>query len=236
MTGRIDIHSHLLPGVDDGCETVADSIRCARELVGVGYTHSFCTPHVWPSFPRNNPSEIVSAVERLQIAFDEAGVGLKLMPGGELNMRVETPGIREDDLVSYGMGGKFVLIDLWADRLPEFFEQSIERLQGLGARVILAHPERMRAVQEKPELADYFAGKGILLQGNLQCFGDPPHAATRRTAERFLAEGRYFAVGSDLHNPETMPVRLAGLKRVREAVGEEGLDVLTRGNPGTLTG
>jgi tyrosine-protein phosphatase YwqE len=134
------------------------------------------------------------------------------------------------------MGGKFVLIDLWADRLPEFFEQSIERLQGLGARVILAHPERMRAVQEKPELADYFAGKGILLQGNLQCFGDPPHAATRRTAERFLAEGRYFAVGSDLHNPETMPVRLAGLKRVREAVGEEGLDVLTRGNPGTLTG
>jgi protein-tyrosine phosphatase len=236
MTGRIDIHSHLLPGVDDGCETVADSIRCARELVAVGYTHSFCTPHVWPSFPQNNPEEIGRAVERLQVEFDAAGVGLKLMPGGELNMRAETMLTRADELVSYGMAGKFVLIDLWAERLPDFFEPSVTALQGLGATVILAHPERMRAVQEEPELADYFAELGVLLQGNLQCFGDPPHAATRQTAERFLAEARYFAVGSDLHNPQTLAVRLAGFRRVREAVGEDGLDLLTRGNPGKLIG
>jgi tyrosine-protein phosphatase YwqE len=172
----------------------------------------------------------------LQVAFDEAGVGLTLMPGGELNMRAQTPATEAEELVSYGMRGKFVLIDLWADRLPEFFEASIGWLQGLGAKVILAHPERMRAVQEKPELADYFGSLGILLQGNLQCFGDPAHAATRRTAERFLAEGRYFAVGSDLHNPQSMGLRLAGLKRVREAVGDEGLDVLTRGNPAELMG
>jgi hypothetical protein len=92
----------------------------------------------------------------------------------------------------------------------------------------------MRAVQEEPGLADHFAELGVLLQGNLQCFGDPPGAATRETAERFLAENRYFAVGSDLHGPRTMPVRLAGLRRLREAVGAEGLDRLTRDNPAKL--
>ena len=234
MTGRIDIHSHLLPGVDDGCESLDDSIRCAREMVTAGYTHAFCTPHIWPSFPKNNPRQIVRAVEELQVAFDAAGVALKLMPGGEMSMRSDTPQTQMDQLVSYGMAGRFVLIDLWAERLPDFFDLSVKALQSLGATVILAHPERMRAVQEQPELADHFAEMGMLLQGNLQCFGDPAHASTRQTAERFLAEKRYFALGSDLHNPATMAVRMAGLRRVREAVGEEVLDLLTRSNPGVL--
>ena len=234
MTGRIDIHSHLLPGVDDGCESLDESIRCARELVAAGYTHCFCTPHIWPSFPKNNRAAIVSAVKELQVAFDAAEVPLTLMPGGEMNMRPDTDRTSIDELVSYGMVGRYVLIDLWAERLPVFFDPVIKALQALGAAVILAHPERMRAVQEKHDLADHFAEMGVLLQGNLQCFGDPHGTATRETAERYLAEDRYFAVGSDLHNSRTMPVRLAGLRRVREVVGEEGLDRLTRLNPAML--
>jgi protein-tyrosine phosphatase len=223
MFGRIDVHSHLLPGVDDGCATMEESIYCARELVAVGYTHCFCTPHVWPGVANNNPDEIPKAVKQLQAMFDAASVPLALMPGGELNMRRDTPQTRSGELVSYGMAGKFVLIDLWADHLPDFFDPSI-----------LAHPERMRAVQEKPELADRFTDMGVLLQGNLQCFGDSPRSATRATAERFLAEKRYFVLGSDLHNPQSMPARLAGLRRVREAIGDDGLDVLTVQNPQKL--
>jgi protein-tyrosine phosphatase len=234
MTGRIDIHSHLLPGVDDGCESVDDSIRCARELVAAGYTHCFCTPHIWPSFPQNNRAEIIKAVGELQLAFDAAEVPLVLMPGGEMNMRPDTDRTSIDELVSYGMLGRYVLIDLWAERLPAFFDPVIRMLQSLGTTVILAHPERMRAVQDQPSLANHFEEMDVLLQGNLQCFGDPPGTATRETAERLLAENRYFAVGSDLHNPRTMAVRLAGLRRVREAVGQQWLDRLTRANPAKL--
>jgi len=234
MAGRIDIHSHLLPGVDDGCESLDESMRCARDLVAAGYTHCFCTPHIWPSFPKNNPAEIVAAVDQLQRAFNDAGVPLSVMPGGELSMRADTQHTRTDELISYGMAGRFVLIDLWAEHLPDFFDPAIKSLQALGSTVILAHPERMRAVQEQPELADHFAEMGVLLQGNLQCFGDPPGASTRQTAEQFLAEDRYFALGSDLHNPRSMAVRLAGLARVRQAIGEKGLDRLTRENPAKL--
>jgi protein-tyrosine phosphatase len=236
MPGRIDIHSHLLPDVDDGCATLEDSLYCARELVSLGYSHCFCTPHVWPSFPKNNRSDIPRAVEQLQKVLTTNGIALQLLPGGELNMRADTPATKPEELVSYRMAGKYALIDLWADKLPVFFEPSILRLQSLGATVILAHPERMRAVQEHPGLADSFAELGILLQGNLQCFGDPPHMATRKTAERFLAEKRYFALGSDLHNPQSMPIRRAGLERVREAVGDMGLDRLTVDNPRLLLG
>jgi protein-tyrosine phosphatase len=234
--GRFDVHSHLLPGVDDGCENLEESIACARELVSAGYTHSFCTPHIWPSLPGNTIASITTRVAELQKDFDGAGVPLQLVPGGELNLRPDFMKTPPDEVVSYAMARKHVLLDFWADRLPPFFEPSIRWLQSLGLTVILAHPERIRAIQLDPDLVDHFADLGLLLQGNLQCLGDPPRTATRELAERYLVEGNYFLLGSDTHNIETMPVRLRGLSRAIELVGEDRVMELTRDHPLTLLG
>lgn len=233
-TGRIDVHSHLLPGVDDGCRTLEESIQCARELAAAGYTHSFCTPHIWPNLPENNVSMIPVHTQQLQDQLDLFNVRLQLMPGGEINLNPETMHTEVDELVSYGMQRKFVLIDLWAQTLPSFFVPAIQWLQSTGAKVILAHPERMRAVQDDPDLADIFADLGILLQGNLQCLADPPGSATRRVADRYLSEGRYFLLGSDLHNLNSLPIRLRGLHSAIKAVGDEAVNTLTIDNPRKL--
>lgn len=229
--GRVDVHSHLLPGIDDGCQTLDESLECARVLVGEGYTHSFCTPHVWPSLPLNTVGNIRRCVAALQAALEEAGIPLRLLPGGEINLREDTLGTSPEALVSYDMAGRFVLIDLWAEKVPAFFAPNVRWLQSRGAKVVLAHPERMRAVQGDPSLADYFAELGLLLQGNLQCLADPPHVHTRRVAEQYLAEGRYFMLGSDLHNLKTLGIRMAGLHRAIEAVGEATVWKLTRTHP-----
>jgi protein-tyrosine phosphatase len=209
-------------------------MACARELVAAGYTHSFCTPHVWPNLPNNNVAEITRRVGRLQRAFDDAGIGLKLIPGGELNLREDTPQTPPGELVTFGMAGRHVLFDIWADRLPPFFAPAVRWLQERGLTAILAHPERMRAVQVDPGLMDRFRDSGLLLQGNLQCLGDPPGTPTRDLAERFLLEGRYFLLGSDLHNLPSLPIRLAGLRRAIELVGEEGVAKLTVEHPWAL--
>ena len=230
-TGLIDVHSHLLPGIDDGCKTIEESIACAQMLVDAGYTHSFCTPHVWPSLSQNNSHEIPRRVNELQKHLDHAGIALKLMPGGELNLGVH---LLDSDFAvqpTYGMNGKYLLIDLWCDALPGYFGSIIRSFQVLGRTIILAHPERMRAVQDSPELAETFASNGVLLQGNLGCFSDPPHADNRRTAEILLRENRYFMVGSDLHNPQSLPSRLEGLNVIRDLAGQETLDRLTKSNP-----
>jgi protein-tyrosine phosphatase len=231
--GRIDVHSHLLPGVDDGCASLAESIQCARELVRNGYTHSFCTPHIWPNLMSSKDS-VWRNVAELQKEFDRAMVPLELIPGGELTFR---PGMTEgsfDELPTYGMKGKVVLIDIWVDKLPGYFEPTVRWMQGHGATVVLAHPERLRAVQMEPELADYFAEIGLLLQGNLQCIADPPHALTRQTADRFLKEDRYWMLGSDLHKFDTLPIRMAGLKRAIEILGGAKVDELTIDHPHRL--
>ena len=97
-------------------------------------------------------------------------------------------------------------------------------------------PERLKAVQDDPDLVGYFVELGLLLQGNLYCLIESalcPRVATR-TAERFLCDGRYFMLGSDCHKPETLPVRFAGLRRGIEMVGSELIDVLTMTNPRKL--
>jgi protein-tyrosine phosphatase len=233
-TGRIDVHSHLLPEVDDGCASLKESLDCARQMVAAGYTHSFCTPHIWPSLPDNVAAKIAENVAKLQRELDQHAIPLRLFPGGELNMTPATPDLAVDEIVSYGMQRKHVLIDLWADKLPPFFEPSVLHLQSFGVKVILAHPERMRAVQEDHGLSNYFAELGVLLQCNLQCLGDPIHAATRILAEKWLAEDRYFMIGSDLHNLVSLPLRLRGLARAIEAVGEERVWKLTHENPKKL--
>src|SRR5258708_27714399 len=144
---QIDVHSHLLPGIDDGCQTLEESLACAARMVEAGYTHSFCTPHIWPSLPENQATLIAERVAAVQQALDAASIPLKLSPGGEMNLRPETARLSIDEVVTYGMRGKHVLIDLWADRLPAFFEDAVRHLQSMGLTVILAHPERMRAVQ-----------------------------------------------------------------------------------------
>jgi protein-tyrosine phosphatase len=234
MIGRIDVHSHLLPGVDDGCATLEDSLACARRLVEAGYTHSVCTPHIWPNLPENSPAKIVAGVARLQQAMDKAGIPLHLIPGGEHNLSPQFMRTPRENLMTYGAKGRFLLMDLWVNRLPEWFDDAVRWTQGQGLTVILAHPERMAVVQDRPELADHFTDLGLLLQGNLQCLGEPPKLSVRRVAEQYLREGRYFMLGSDLHGSDSLAVRLRGLNNAIEMAGEEEVWRLTRENPKRL--
>ena len=231
---RIDVHSHLLPAVDDGCKTVDESIQCARMLVAAGYSHCFCTPHIWPGNPVETEQLVAKWTEELQGALKSAGVPLRLLPGGELNLHpgvMQTPAER---IISMGLAQRYILVDMWADELPQWFEPTVRWLQEMKLTVILGHPERMRAVQDQPELAAEFARLGVLLQGNLQCLADKPDSYTRRTAERYLTEGRYFTLGSDCHNVEGLKSRLVGLCNAIELVGEAAVDKLTCHNPRQL--
>ncbi len=233
MTGRIDVHSHLLPGIDDGCADVAESIHCARRMVEAGYSHSFCTPHIWPNL-NNDAHSIKPRVEALQKAFDEAGINLKLMPGGEMHIDRNFTVLSPDELVSYNNNRKYALFDFWTSEMQEYFEACVNHIKKTGMQPILAHPERIEAIQQSPSVMDWFEEIGLWVQCNLECLGDDERSTRRRLAERWLSENRYFMLGSDLHRTNGMDRRLLGLKRAEEIVGKDKVWELTHTNPGKL--
>jgi protein-tyrosine phosphatase len=234
MNGRIDVHSHLLPGVDDGCESLAESLECARRMASAGYSHIFCTPHVWPSNPHVTIDAILGWTQRLQESLDANGIVLRLMPGGEINLNAHALQMPAPAIPTYAMARKHVLIDMWADKLPPLFEEGVRRYQELGLAVVLGHPERMRAIQDDPPIIERIQAMGVLLQGNLHCLSDSPDSATFETVTRFLEEDRYFLLGSDLHKLASLPARILGLGRAIDMFGVELVDRLTITNPRTL--
>jgi len=231
---RIDVHSHLIPGVDDGCPTLEESIRCARMLVAAGYSHCFCTPHIWPTDQRQTRQSLAQWTAQLQDRLAAMDIPLTLLPGGELNLHPAVTHTPPQRIISMALADRYILVDLWAERLPEFFTPAVKWLQDMGLTVILAHPERMRAVQLDPDLARRFADMGVLLQGNLQCFADHPDANPRLIAEQYLLEGRYFLLGSDTHNVEGLRSRLQGLNNAIALAGQQLIDRLTCENPRKL--
>ncbi|MDB5328401.1 MAG: hypothetical protein JWM57_3970 [Phycisphaerales bacterium] len=228
--GRIDIHCHLLPGVDDGSTSVAESIAMARRMGDAGYSHMVCTPHVWPTL-ENNKMTIAMRVGELQEQMDAAGVSITLLPGGEMHLSRDFLDTPIEDLVTYNLAGKYALFDFWTERLPPYFDNCIRRLMNAGIQPILAHPERIEAIQNHPTFIDHAADLGLLLQCNLECIGEGATTVRGRLATQWLREGRYFMIGSDAHRTNTLERRLIGLQRAADLVGQTALDRLTIEHP-----
>jgi len=238
--GRIDIHGHLLPGIDDGCPTVEDSVRCAKILVEAGYRHAFCTPHFWPGLPKNTIPNIRQHVADLQKEYDQRNIPLRLLPGGEINLVSFWPtlkGAERSQVVTYGLGGKYVLFDFWAGAMEECAEclaQAIEYLQSLGLTLILGHPERIEAINRDVANIEWFAQRGVLFQMNTWCLTEPRESPIYQVAERLLKDDRYFAFGTDTHSAAGLPKRIRGIEIAREMLGEDMVNQLTVTNPRRL--
>jgi protein-tyrosine phosphatase len=237
LPGRIDTHAHLIPNVDDGCKSVADSVFAARQLVEAGYTHAFCTPHIWPNLRANTAGAIRQWVVELQAAYDAAFVNLTLLPGGELSLPNGWPRLRElpvDEIVTAGLAGRHVLFDFWDEQLPEGLEAAVRYLVGLGITPILAHPERIGAFQNDPSAVDTVVGWGCWLQMNTWTLAMGQGSRVRTTAERLLRDNRYTLFGTDTHDSAGVAVRVQGLAAAADLVGWDVVDRLTRVNPAQL--
>ena len=228
--GRIDVHAHLLPGIDDGSRTVEESVEIAQRMVEAGYSTLVCTPHVWPTLD-NDAMTIALRVAEMQGILDDAGVPLHLHPGGEMHLTRQFVRTPVEDYITYDLAGRYALFDFWSEHLPEYFEACVRRLINAGITPILAHPERIIAIQHDPDFVTRAADLGLLLQCNLECIGESITTERGRLATRWLREGRYFMLGSDLHRIDTLDRRLIGLERAADLIGAAELDRLTIENP-----
>jgi protein-tyrosine phosphatase len=241
---RIDVHCHFLPALDDGCATLEESLQCLRMMVAAGYGRIFCTPHCGTTgFSELTMEEIGEQVRSLQGHVAAAGIPIELKQGGELRLGPDTAEELKNNgeyflqgIPTYGHRGKYVLADVWEEDWPAWATRGVQALQQRGLTVIIAHPERMPVLRERPEMIGELAALGVLFQGNLGPIAGSDSPDIVALARQFLLEGRYFMVGTDGHRPGHLGQRLAGLKVAEALVGEEKLRELTVGNPGRLWG
>ena len=234
----IDLHSHLLPGIDDGCQSVRESLECVRQLAAAGFRGSVCTPHFDREiYPGNQPAEIATRVARLQAECDEAGLEYRLWPGAELRISASAIAWCEEVGVPTLGSSRVVLVDYWGRFWPDFAAEVFDYLLERDYEVLLAHPERLELmVGDVEAIVLGLQERGIKLQGNLASLGGGEGATAERLSRNWLAEGRYSVLGTDTHNPWGIERRLAGLAAVDAVVGEQARGRLLCAEPCRVLG
>ncbi|KGK91253.1 histidinol phosphatase [Desulfosporosinus sp. HMP52] len=235
----IDTHSHILPGLDDGAKTIADSLGIVRQLVHSGFTTLIATPHVMEGRDFLSPEEILAAVEQLRKHVAEEEILVEIWPGAENYISPDLgKWAGEGKLMTLGNTGKYLLLELPMLEIPQYTEQVLFDLQVQGLTPVLAHPERNRGLIERPEYLVEWANKGVLFQMNLRSLSGRYGPEAQELAERMLRSGLIHFVGSDAHRiSQEDGVYLKGLGSVKETAGEEGFREVTLENPrAVLTG
>jgi protein-tyrosine phosphatase len=228
----IDLHSHILPAVDDGARNIGESLGIARAAAQDGTTVIAATPHVRFDYP-TTPEEIRSGVEALNELLVRERVPVRVVPGAEIDF-ARLRELEQEELAAYGLGGnpRVLLVECPYRGWPEDLLDQLGRLRDAGFTVVLAHPERNDIAQSDIALIELAVESGTLIQVTAGSLVGEAGRKSRRTAEAFLARGLCHLLASDVHGPG---VRRTQLGAARGHVGDDRLARwLTEDVPGAI--
>ena len=194
-----DIHSHILPGVDDGARDLAESLEMIEAAKAAGVTEIVCTPHV------RDPYFDYDAMWDAYDALVAAAGGFPLQMGFEVNhAKLMDLGMKWVDYLHFDGSDEFLLELSSRATEVEFatYERTIFELQGKGYEVIIAHPERYRAIQKAPGIAERLSRMGCKLQASADYIAGGRRGRERKPAQRLFEMGLYDCIASDAHYPE----------------------------------
>jgi protein-tyrosine phosphatase len=197
--GYVDLHCHLLPSVDDGAQTLEESLEMARALAGAGFSDVAPSPHAWPELP--DSAAIDERRASLQRALSEAGIELNLHPNAENRLDGEFFERLERGQARPLGSGRYVLVEAPFDSpLPSLLDL-IFRIKLKGLTPLIAHPERCHEFQGKGARAADAVRAGALLQLELGAPLGRYGPLARKVSERLLEDDLYAVAASDLHGP-----------------------------------
>lgn len=194
-----DIHSHLLPGIDDGVADLEESVRVLKYLASLGYRKIITTPHIMSDVYPNTREDILRLLPQVQEAAREAGLDISIEAAAEYYLDeafmdlLSHPG----QLLSFGDGYLLFETNMISRPLP--LEEAIFLLLSQGFKPVMAHPERLRYIQDGPELLEELAGKGLRYQVNLGSFAGYYRKEAKQIAEGMAKKGLVSFLGSDCH-------------------------------------
>lgn len=217
----IDLHCHVLPGIDDGPDTTEGSVAMARAAVAAGMRTIVATPHVSTRY-RNTAETIGATASALRARLAEAGVEVELLEGAEVAMTVV------DELGAQQLGALRLGDGPWLLLEPPFapvagaLEGVVASLQRTGAHVLLAHPERCPAIMREPQMLERLVGRGVLASITAGSLTGQFGGGVRAFALKLVEQGLVHNVASDAHDHSNRPPGIA------EAVRSAGLGELLR--------
>jgi len=196
----VDMHSHLLPGLDDGSESLEDSIILIKEFVALGYKKLICTPHIMGDFFKNTPEIIHEKLAQLRKEVKNAGIDIQLEAAAEyyLDEWFMDKLDHKDNLLAFG-GDKYLLFETSYINSSAYLDEALFRIKSLGLRPVLAHPERYTYLYENFNKFVEIYQKDVLFQININSLSGYYSKASQIFAQKLIGNNMVSFIGSDCH-------------------------------------
>lgn len=196
----IDIHTHIIPGIDDGSGNLETSLGMLKIAKSDGINTLIATPHYYNGYFENDFRDVMSKVNSLEEEAIKNKIDIEILPGQEVFLDKHTIGLYKSGVIGTLNNTRYMLIELPMDNLPSYALDVIYELRLLGVVPILAHPERYRYIIEKPSNLNQFIDEGCFFQINsgsvIGIFGNN----AMKTAEIIIKNGLASFVASDAHS------------------------------------
>ena len=231
----IDIHSHILPGVDDGARTFEDSVRIVKWLAMQGVTDVIATPHYvneteYVSLRAQNLSLLIKLMKELK----SENIGVNLYLGNEIYIDRNVAELLRLRKISTLADSKYLLVELpLNDEYPDW-EDILMDLMARGYRVVLAHPERYAIVQKDYEIIKRLHDAGILLQCNLASLVGRYGKSAQKIIRKLAKDKMIFAFGSDVHRCGRSDYLVLAQKKLNRYYNKRELNQLLVVNPSRI--
>lgn len=200
QTLAVDMHSHLIPGIDDGSKSLEESIRLLRQLIELGYKKVITTPHIYYELYPNSSDIILKGLSQLKAAMKQEGLSIEVDAAAEYFMDDHFEGLLEkDDILTIG-STKMVLVEMSFFAAPPKLYDYLFRLQTKGYQPLLAHPERYSFYNNDIKKYQDLKDRGCLFQLNLLSLQGHYGKAVQRMAEKLLKANMIDFLGTDMHH------------------------------------
>lgn len=231
-SGFVDIHCHLLPGIDDGAASWDVALSMARMAVDDGICSTIVTPHQLGAFSQNRGADVRRLTSELQRKLDAAGIPMSVRPGADVRIEPEmVPLLRAGDVLSLADHRKHVLLEL-PHEIYFPVESVLSQLESAGMVGVLSHPERNQGILANQEVVLPLVERGCLMQVTAGSLTGTFGSASRRCAESLLQQGLVHFIASDAHGTRSRrPLLTQAFARTAELCGEQTADELFKSNP-----
>ena len=196
---QCDVHSHLIPGIDDGANSMDNALEMIQAFSQKGYKKLITTPHIMGDFYRNTPEIILKGLEKLRLKLLDENIPIQLEAAAEYYIDYEfEQKIGNEPLLTFG--NNYILVEISYVNEPENLDRVLFKLQTSGYRVVLAHPERYPFWFVNFKKFESLYNKGILLQLNINSLTGYYSPDTRKVAEWLIDNQLIRFIGSDCHH------------------------------------
>ncbi|TAF32901.1 MAG: capsular biosynthesis protein [Cytophagales bacterium] len=196
----VDMHSHLLPGIDDGCKTFDESVELIKKFIKLGYKKLIVTPHIMGGFFPNTPEIIYQKLDQLRDIVSELGLDIQLEAAAEYYLDEHFMKLLQqpEPLMSFGKE-KYVLFETSYMNASPYLDAAIFELQSKGYKPVMAHPERYVYLFEDHNLLYDLVEKGVHLQVNANSLAGYYSKPAQKIAQTLIIDKVVSFLGSDCH-------------------------------------